>query len=145
MFSIRRHDQQAGRVEGCSYEQPLALGKSGSCTDTYQFNRPCHSSSQTFSSRSSPSHRQLLGRLVTIPLHPPHHGRHSVDRRSSAMQPMSPHHPLGHIAHTLRTAHAPHILWTTYHGLLPPGTWQLRLAAQRYVHSPLLVPPLSFH
>lgn len=33
MFSIRRHDQQAGRVEGGSYEQPLGLGKGGSCAN----------------------------------------------------------------------------------------------------------------
>ncbi|SRR6266702_470613 len=33
MFSIRRHDQQAGRVEGCSYEQPLTLGKGRPCPD----------------------------------------------------------------------------------------------------------------
>ena len=114
--------------------------RDGSFPDKYQFNWTCYSSSQTFSSRSSPSQYQLLGRLVIIPHHPPHHGRHSVDRRSSAILPMSPHHPLSHIANALRTARTPHILWRSYRGLLPPGTWQLQPAAQRCAHSHLLVP-----
>ena len=145
MFTIRRHDQQAGRVEGCSYEQPLTLGKGCLCPVNYRCNRICHSSSQTFSSRSSPGHRQLLCRLATIPLHRPHHDRHIVGHRSSAIQPMSPHHPLSYVAPALRAAHAPHILWTpmtTFRGLLPLVIWQLPLAAQNYVRSRLSVPPL---
>jgi hypothetical protein len=43
MFSIRRYDQQAGRVKGGSYEQPLTLGKEVSCPSIYQFDRPWHS------------------------------------------------------------------------------------------------------
>ena len=114
--------------------------RDGSSSDKYQFNWTCYSSSQTFSSRSSPSQYPLLGRLVIIHHHLPHHGHHSVDRRSSAILPMSPHHPLSHTANALWTARTPHILWRTYRGLLPPGTWQLQLAAQRCAHSRLLVP-----
>jgi len=40
MFSIRRHDQQAGRVEGCSNKQPLTLGKYCSCPDKYHLIMP---------------------------------------------------------------------------------------------------------